>query len=156
MGHYCSQLSTHSTYLLYGPCKFHVFILTLWRTHKEEEGQPHSSTRLLVNHSQVFFCLPRQNLIKIQRSNEIFLQRKQRLRNVRFLRGEKRSGFFSLGDIRVAWLFVICLEYDEWSSLNHCSLLQLFFLCLESSRATLMDRFSQIGAQARNISRPKS
>ena len=73
-----------------------------------------------------------------------------------FYGGKKGLDFFSLGDIRVAWLFVICLVHDEWSSLNHCSLLQLFFLCLESSRATLMDRFSQIGAQARNISRPKS
>ena len=58
---------------------------------------------------------------------------------------------FFLGDIRVvvAWLFVICCAW--WMVLIKSLLYSSSF----SLRvATLMDRFSQIGAQARNISRP--
>ena len=62
----------------------------------------------------------------------------------------KKAVFFLLGDIRVvAWLFVICCAW--WMVLIKSLLYSSSF----SLRvATLMDRFSQIGAQARNISRP--
>ena len=68
---------------------------TMAHTQRRRRSTSFLNTSSRKSFTGFFFCLPRQNLIKIQRSNEIFLQRKQRLCNVRFLR-KKGLDFFPL------------------------------------------------------------